>query len=203
MECDATVNATDGSADCGVFGGWPWLVFDYAIAAGGLRTEEDMPYCVHLSEAGQCYPCMASGYSKAYCGDHDDLSCDPSTTRGQGAADLCDSTTGFAVSVSSWAAFSENETEIAAALVATGPLSVSLNAEYLQHYRKGIFSPSRCDPDELDHAVLLVGYGSDGGQDYWTVKNSWGESWGEDGYFRILRGEGTCGINTRATSAVL
>ena len=64
------------------------------------------------------------------------------------------------------------------------------------------YSPSRCDPTELDHAVLLVGYGTDD-LDYWTVKNSWGENWGEDGYFRIERGGGTCGINTQVTSAVL
>jgi cathepsin F len=57
----------------------------------------------------------------------------------------------------------------------------------------------------LDHAVLIVGYGTDVdlGMDYWIVKNSWGQNFGEDGYFRILRGEGTCGINTAVTSAVV
>jgi C1A family cysteine protease len=65
----------------------------------------------------------------------------------------------------------------------------------------------RCDPASLDHAVLLVGFGTDsnggGGGDYWRVKNSWGESWGEDGYFRIGRGSGLCGINTAVTTAVV
>ena len=56
---------------------------------------------------------------------------------------------------------------------------------------------------ELNHAVLLVGFGADGGKDYWTVKNSWGAKWGEQGYFRFNRGADTCGIESEVTTAVL
>lgn len=51
-----------------------------------------------------------------------------------------------------------------------------------------------------NHAVLLVGYGTDEEtkEDYWLVKNSWGTKWGEDGYFRILRGHDECGIESIA-----
>ena len=47
----------------------------------------------------------------------------------------------------------------------------------------------------LNHAVLIVGWGIDDGQEYWKIKNSWGAAFGEDGYYRICKGKGACGIN--------
>lgn len=91
-------------------------------------------------------------------------------------------------------------------LVAIGPLSVLINASRLSYYKSGVWNPSRCDPDSLDHAVLLVGYGSDSIEgDYYIVKNSWGVKWGEEGYFRIARteGAGTCGIHTHVVSGLV
>jgi len=58
----------------------------------------------------------------------------------------------------------------------------------------------------LDHAVLLVGYGVEPKSflkketPYWIVKNTWSEKWGENGYFRIERNTGRCGINTAVTT---
>ena len=112
----------------------------------------------------------------------------------------------FAVSVSGYEKLSsENEEDIKNYLLKTGPLAVALNADPLQYYDSGILDldTEECDPEGMNHAVALVGYGSENGNDYWIVKNSWGTSWGEQGYFRIARGKGTCGINTYITSAIL
>lgn len=69
-----------------------------------------------------------------------------------------------------------------------------------QLYSSGVLNNTKCGTT-LDHAVLVVGYGNDAatGLDYWTVKNSWASSWGEQGYIRIAAvdgGAGICGIQT-------
>jgi cathepsin F len=101
---------------------------------------------------------------------------------------------------------SENEEDIKRILYEKGPLSVAFNAEEgLYKYVGGIvdFVKQEDCPPVLNHAVLLVGYGNENGKDYWIVKNSWGEDWGEKGYFRISRGKATCGINKYVLTAEL
>ncbi|OON23441.1 papain family cysteine protease, partial [Opisthorchis viverrini] len=75
--------------------------------------------------------------------------------------------------------------QIANFLARFGPLSVVLDARLLQYYQSGILNPSAeyCDPEELNHAVLSVGFGTDQGIPYWIIKNSWGEQWGEQEFF--------------------
>ena len=63
-----------------------------------------------------------------------------------------------------------------------------------EEYAGGIFAGCGPDDKNRDHAVTVVGYGSEAGLDYWLVKNSWGPRWGEGGYFRIKRGAAMCGI---------
>ncbi|XP_005175655.2 procathepsin L [Musca domestica] len=81
-------------------------------------------------------------------------------------------------------------------VVATlGPLACSVNGlESLLLYKRGIYSDEECNKGEVNHSVLVVGYGSENGQDYWIVKNSWDKAWGEEGYFRLPRGKNFCGI---------
>jgi C1A family cysteine protease len=85
--------------------------------------------------------------------------------------------------------------------VSMGPVSVAIEADTstFQLYKGGVISSSSCGTS-LDHGVLVVGYGTESdGTMYWTVKNSWGPGWGEDGYVKIARSEnsfdaGICGI---------
>jgi len=104
--------------------------------------------------------------------------------------------------VSSWVFPGSNEVTIRNYLYANGPVSAALNANYLQNYRGGVLNISYCST-AVNHAITLVGYGSSNGIDYWIAKNSWGATFGENGYFRIARGRGMCGINTYVVSAIL
>jgi cathepsin L len=90
-----------------------------------------------------------------------------------------------------------------AALMTQGPLAVSVDAEDdgFRFYAGGLYSNPNCatKADDLNHAVLLSGYGSDpeSGTPYWLVKNMWSPWWGEKGYIRISRQPNDCGIATQ------
>lgn len=85
--------------------------------------------------------------------------------------------------------------------VARGPVSVAIEADttVFQFYQSGVITSAKCGTN-LDHGVLVVAYGTDNGQAYWTIKNSWGSSWGEKGYVRVAANFGStndpgiCGV---------
>lgn len=100
---------------------------------------------------------------------------------------------------------SSNEDEIARVLHENGPLSVAVNATPFQFYTGGILKGNKrtCNPRMLNHGVTLVGYGEEDGTKFWIIKNSWGTGWGEEGYIRLERGCGACGVNTNVSTAKL
>ena len=163
--------------DSGCNGGLMENTFTWLKENGGIMTDKDYPY---KGRKGTCQ----SDETK-----YVDMQITGYTKLGSGS--------------STWDPVDEDE--IKEFLYETGPLAVALNANPLQTYSSGILdkTSSQCPTSGMNHAVTMVGYGHDdaSNKDYWIVKNSWGASWGESGYFRIRRGNGTCGINCYITTA--
>ncbi|KAL2781033.1 cathepsin O preproprotein, partial [Daubentonia madagascariensis] len=89
--------------------------------------------------------------------------------------------------------FSEQEDEMAKALLTFGPLVVIVDAVSWQDYLGGIIQ-HHCSSGEANHAVLITGFDKTGSTPYWIVRNSWGSSWGVDGYAHVKMGSNICGI---------
>ncbi|CAA7391970.1 unnamed protein product [Spirodela intermedia] len=171
VDCDHECDASEPeSCDAGCNGGLMTTAFDYLIKSGGLEREEDYPYTG--TDRGTCH------FDKNK----------------------------IAASVSNFTVVSVNEDQIAANLVQNGPLAIGINAVFMQTYIGGVSCPYICGR-HLDHGVLLVGYGSAGyapirlkEKPYWIIKNSWGESWGEKGYYKICRGRNVCGVDSMVST---
>ena len=167
------------TSDSGCNGGLMEYTFTWLKKIGCILLEEDYPYYGYKRscsyDKSKCIDMKVTGYKK------------------------------LGSSYSTWSAVDEDE--IKEFLYQTGPLAIALNAGPLQTYSSGILDvpSSKCPTSGINHAVLLVGYGTDPttGMTYWIIKNSWGKSWGESGYFRIRRGNGTCGVNCYITTATV
>ncbi|XP_075477876.1 cysteine protease RD19A-like [Primulina tabacum] len=171
VDCDHECDPEEkDSCDSGCNGGLMNSAFEYTLKAGGLMREKDYPYT--------------------------------GTDRGACKFDK----TQIAAKVANFSVVSLDEDQIAANLVKHGPLAVAINAVYMQTYMRGVSCPYICSK-QLDHGVLLVGYGQSGyapirmkEKQYWIIKNSWGENWGENGYYKICRGRNICGVDSMVSS---
>jgi C1A family cysteine protease len=98
-------------------------------------------------------------------------------------------------------------TALKTALVNQGPISIGIDAAHksLVFYDHGLYFEPECGSsvDDLDHAVLLVGYGNYRGEDYWLVKNSWSTYWGNDGYVLMSQKDNNCGVTTQTTYPIV
>jgi cathepsin H len=90
-----------------------------------------------------------------------------------------------------------DESELKTAVAAAGPVSVAFQVvKDFRFYKSGVYSSTECKDGEQDvnHAVLAVGYGAEDGKKHWIIKNSWGAAWGMDGFFLMERDRNMCGV---------
>lgn len=118
------------------------------------------------------------------------------TTTTAGTCEKCDPVSEF----SSCVDVTPNNQQHLKEAVSRGPVSIAIEADTkaFQLYKSGVLTGDACGTN-LDHGVLIVGYGSESGTEYWLVKNSWSTTWGDEGYIKIGRSDstndkGVCGI---------
>jgi C1A family cysteine protease len=122
-------------------------------------------------------------------------------TSGTGTTGTCTKTcTPIKKILSSYKDIPEGNENAIMKAIQLGPVSIAIEADTdaFQFYSGGVFNNTGCGTN-LDHGVLIVGYGSAANVPYWIVKNSWGATWGEAGYIRMIRNENMCGLANSAS----
>ena len=130
VDCDGgTADYDANRADCSVFGGWPYLAYQFLIEKGGIPSEEDVPYC---AGTGDCYPCMKG--PEKLCGPPP-YYCDRDRT-----LKICeDPNLRFSAKIKDLKFIDSDEKAMTDVLQEVGPLSALLDATQLQYYKGGVW----------------------------------------------------------------
>jgi cathepsin L len=171
VSCVPNPHRCGGTGGCG--GSTPELAYEY-VSQNGMVDEWQFSY---QSFHGAQVNCTLS----------------PSSVSSENPALLRGSVHEFRGAVASIAGFSKLPTNryhtLLSAVALLGPVVIAVAASHWGLYQGGIFDDDQYETRDIDHAVVLEGYGTDPetGQDFWLVRNSWGPNWGEDGYIRLKR----------------
>ena len=184
----------------------------YAIQTGELVSfsEQQLVDCDNFKHGGKDHGCNGGLMDNAFAwiNENNGLCSEESYPyiSGSGATEKCQTTCDNLPNsqLQSWVDVQSSDEALMAA-VTLQPVSVAIEADQMdfQLYKSGVLT-SDCGTT-LDHGVLVIGYGTEGTEDYYLVKNSWGTSWGDEGYIKLGRGpqyndgEGQCGILLQAS----
>ena len=173
----------------------------YFIKTGTLDSfsEQQLVDCDHIGSQG-CNGGSMAGAFYWYKNNKAELEADYAYTAVTGTCHQSDYS-GVTTDLG-YTQIAQNSSSALMASIQTGPTSVAIEADKVafQGYTGGILNSTACGTS-LDHGVLAVGYGTENGQAYYLVKNSWGASWGDNGYVKIANngdGAGICGIQLGA-----
>ncbi|KAL1524679.1 hypothetical protein AB1Y20_019565 [Prymnesium parvum] len=176
----------------------------YQIATGKLisLSEEDLVQCDHNGDQGCSGGLMDNAFE--WIQENGGICTEQAYpyTSGSGTTGTCTKSCSPVVTVSGHKDVPKGDEKALLSAVASQPVSIAIEADKsaFQLYKSGVLDSTSCGTS-LDHGVLIVGYGTDSssGKDYWKVKNSWGATWGEEGYIRMVRDKDMCGLAQQAS----
>jgi cathepsin B len=162
-----------------------------AIGQGDTCLPYSLPPCAHHVPASEKYPACPSGeYPSPRC----NLACSEKSYNRSYSQDKLKATSSYSV-----AGVSQIQTE----LMNNGPLYVAFEVYGdFETYRSGVYKHTT-GGFLGGHAVELIGWGAESGEDYWLIKNSWNEEWGDHGLFKIARGVNECGIEDSVSAGLI
>jgi len=174
------------------------VVYEGAILTN-LSTQQVVDCCQSTSDL-LCYGCSGSNFDADFTYVINNGLEDDSDYPYTGVVGKCKYDEGKVVArISSFKTIQPgDEDETMRVLAENSPIACALDASNanFQYYISGVFQDNSCQADNVDHGMLLIGYGVDSASNlpYFILKNSWSVDWGEKGYMRIIRGKNMCGV---------